>query len=420
MRIRYKHFVCLLAAAIIFLAFPRITRADDYDGILLTRYQEKAQERSDELSYSASLPPSLDQLYGVWIAPDGGKWYFENNGYMGSAGRHMGCAYTLNNDTLTWSGPTGTEVYSIKFAANYNQIFFYNPGSEECVLCLDRLTQITGGTNDLFYSGGGMPWGGLDEVGIGAGVLYTGGWTYDPDTPSASCEFYVTIGGVQGIGQLYGPYTADLVRDDINNKYGSGRYHGLAAAVYTDLSGNQDVYVYTTNYPSGELTLLGHAQVYIPSRILPADTSQIGSIETPDDPVAEAASYPDEEEEKKETDLSEVETVNIFSEEEASSIMHGYCYVELADKNGFIFDEYTEGEHIYVICWRLSSGFIQQYRVDLTTGEVRVTDTYNGEAADADLIDSAEYAFNLSDYIRYLYFDEFNSEDRDIKIDNTH
>ena len=407
-----------LTALILMIASNHIAYSDDYDGILLTKGQDIAQERADELSYAEALTPSIKFLYGTWLAPDGGKWYFEQNGYMGTAGRHMGCSYTLSGDSLTWSGPTGVETYKIKFAANYNQLFFYDMTTGSCLLCLDRLTQISGGNNDLFYSGNGIPWGGLDEVGTGAGVLYTGGWTYDPDTPGTSSEVYVCIGGVLGAGQMYGPYTADLIRDDINNKYASGRYHGLATAVYTEITGDQSIYIYTTDYPAGNLTLLGHAQVNIPARMLPPipekpvpevsnDAEAVSTEQQSTEPITEPATE------------SITEKRNIYTEEEAASILHGYCAgTANSDGKSYIQYEQLEDEHTYVVWWRSYTAFTVKLSADLTTGRVMESGPYNGQEPDPSLPFSETYAFNLADYEQYRYFDEFNQEEGTVKLDN--
>ena len=399
----------ILTTSLSVIMLCQIIWGDDYDGILLTGNQDIAQERADELAYEEPLPLSMSSLYGTWVAPDGGKWYFQENGYMGDTGRHMGCSFYLQDDTLSFSGPLGNETYSIKLAADNNQLFLFDKADGDCVLALDRLHLMSGGVNDLEGAADGSPLGALDEVGAGPGVVYTGGWTFDPDTPAISSELYVCIGGTIGTGELYGPYTADLIRDALDEIFGVGRYHAFATAVYTQLSGPQTIYIYTTDYPSGNLILLGHSQIDIPARVLSvAETSQTERIDK--------VEFETESESKATEPVTEA--ANIYSAEEAASILHGYCHTRTSENGiSYIMDEGLEGEHVYALWWRSYTSFTSKFSVDLTSGDVTVSGPYNGTVPDSTLPFSEEYAFNLAEYEQYRFFDEYQEDNGTVKVD---
>lgn len=95
------------------------------------------------------------------------------------------------------------------------------------------------------------PKGCLDNVEGGSNTVRIRGWAFDPDAVSQSIDIHVYIGGPAGVGEGHGGIIANVCREDVNNVYGSGLYHGFDATIRTSLSGTQTVYVYAINVGAG-------------------------------------------------------------------------------------------------------------------------------------------------------------------------
>lgn len=106
------------------------------------------------------------------------------------------------------------------------------------------------------------PQGCVDRIQGGIGLVNVSGWGFDLDDLSKSIEIHVYIGGPAGSGEGH-TVIADQYRNDVNNVYGVGDYHGYFSDVPTSLYGSQAVYVYAINIGSGEHILLGSETVMI-------------------------------------------------------------------------------------------------------------------------------------------------------------
>ncbi|MBS6722063.1 MAG: leucine-rich repeat protein [Clostridiales bacterium] len=128
------------------------------------------------------------------------------------------------------------------------------------------LIEVYSAPSVLSVNSGNNPEGGCDIVSTKAGSIYIKGWVIDKDSKSTSLEVHVYIGGPAGEGEGHPGIIANKYRPDIPANLDDaelGNYHGLEETIYTQKSGNQDVYVYAINVGSGENILLGKANVYI-------------------------------------------------------------------------------------------------------------------------------------------------------------
>ena len=107
------------------------------------------------------------------------------------------------------------------------------------------------------------PQGKFEVVKSSVGNLYIKGWAFDKDNLNSSLTVRVYIGGSAGVGE--GHYiSANKYRNDINNTYNCGLYHGFEDDISTSKTGNQTVYVYANNINGGSDVLLGTANITIP------------------------------------------------------------------------------------------------------------------------------------------------------------
>jgi hypothetical protein len=107
-------------------------------------------------------------------------------------------------------------------------------------------------------SPGGSPFGSLDEISAGGGVLTVAGWTIDPDTTDPiEAHLYVDGRGV--------PAIANYQRDDVAAAYpGYGPDHGFEISTAVE-PGEHTVCVYGINVPAGENALLQCVDVVVAS-----------------------------------------------------------------------------------------------------------------------------------------------------------
>ncbi len=263
----FRAVILFLMVVAFFATGSSLYKADEYDDILMTRDSQLVFDRFDgAINKYRELPAAPKNLVGQWVAPDGGRWIFEQNGHMGAEGRHKNYSYSLNGDILTWSCTTKVEQYQVHFYAEYTQLYLADVQSGNCVFCLQRLDHYERPVTDL-TQGAGQPAGNLDVVGVGSEVIFVAGWAFDPDDVRQSAQCMVTVGGPLGAGEESMMFPADIVREDVAGVYGIDKYHGFAGTIYTGKEGKQIIYVYIQDYPSGNLVLLGYAHVDLPSII---------------------------------------------------------------------------------------------------------------------------------------------------------
>ena len=407
----------LLALAIMSFGF---TSYGQYNPLQETMMDITDKMVTEILGDNRDLPEvTEDQIRATWVSPDGGFWTLSEDDVMSRDDNKGTITFTIEGDILTWHGEEidGQEYY-LKFSEGYQHLFFFSREDNTCALALTRISAVSPGSTLVGNVSEHDARGSLDKVSVGAGCLHIAGWSYDPDTPDISSTFFVTIGGPLGTGVQCGPYAADVQHLGINAVYGVGINHGISETIYTDMTGSQDVYVYTTDYPSGEAVLMGIAQVTIPESLyISARANRIEQNAGEDGG--------NEGETKVETEGTDAdpntlqETENNFAPEEAASILHWYCASKaIPDGISYIQGEELEDEHTYAVWWRSYTAFTVKYLADLITGNVMECGPYNGWEPEPTLPYSETYVFNLSDYEQYRYYDELNAEENDVKIDN--
>lgn len=125
------------------------------------------------------------------------------------------------------------------------------------------ISEVTGFCHATNYDAvGNNPIGDLNNVEGGTNTVWVRGWAFDQDDVSRSIEVHVYIGGPSDTGEGHA-IIANTRREDVNNAYGSGIYHGYDATIRTSRVGTQTVYVYAINVGGGTNTLIGTKTVTI-------------------------------------------------------------------------------------------------------------------------------------------------------------
>ena len=97
-----------------------------------------------------------------------------------------------------------------------------------------------------------IPFGCVDVIEGSVGKIRVRGWAIDKDNISASLQIHVYIGGPAGSSNVdFHVITANKLREDVNNVYGAGKYHGFDEYISTSKTGRQPVYCYAINIGSG-------------------------------------------------------------------------------------------------------------------------------------------------------------------------
>lgn len=130
---------------------------------------------------------------------------------------------------------------------------------------------------------GNNPTGVVDSVTGGVGTVTARGWTFDKDDLTQSLSIHVYIGGSSAVaGAESTALPANVSRQDVDNVYHVGEFHGFDAVIPTSKTGTQDVYIYAINIGGGGNVELGHQTVYIsPDTEKPtAEKSYISRVST--------------------------------------------------------------------------------------------------------------------------------------------
>ncbi|MDE6035820.1 MAG: GBS Bsp-like repeat-containing protein [Ruminococcus sp.] len=107
------------------------------------------------------------------------------------------------------------------------------------------------------------PEGIVDAVSGGAGTVYVRGWGFDRDKMGDSIDVHVYLkdgaGNMIGVGAI----RADKLREDVNNVYGYGSYHGFEDTLQTDSVGNFHVMIALIDTGSDNATWIDGGEVTI-------------------------------------------------------------------------------------------------------------------------------------------------------------
>lgn len=111
--------------------------------------------------------------------------------------------------------------------------------------CSDPAANNYGGALPCTYTTDTAPTGFLD----GADCNQFNGWTYDPDTSSASNDVHFYANGPAGSGVFVGSITANTSRPDVNAAFGISGNHGFSLPTPPSLKDNQahSIYAYGMN-----------------------------------------------------------------------------------------------------------------------------------------------------------------------------
>ena len=121
------------------------------------------------------------------------------------------------------------------------------------------------------------PIGKIDEITVSEGKIHIRGWVYDPDVTSDNLRTHVYVGGRAGENTAigYDCGESNYERPDVNAKYSITGTHGFEYDIYTDLTGNQPVYVYAINKEKGQNVVVGYSNVNIPQDILKPEITNV-------------------------------------------------------------------------------------------------------------------------------------------------
>ena len=96
-----------------------------------------------------------------------------------------------------------------------------------------------------------QPIGWLDKVEGGDGKIYVKGWTFDPDEPTKQLMVHIYVGGTPGSDANSYAILADAKRQDVDDAYHCGAYHGFEGTIYVSDSGEQNIYAYALDTQGG-------------------------------------------------------------------------------------------------------------------------------------------------------------------------
>ncbi|MDE6672836.1 MAG: GBS Bsp-like repeat-containing protein [Ruminococcus sp.] len=113
------------------------------------------------------------------------------------------------------------------------------------------------------------PEGIVDNVSGGAGTVYVRGWGFDRDNMGDSIDVHVYLkdssDNMIGVGVI----RADKQREDVNNVYGYGSYHGFEDTLNTDAVGNFHVMIALIDTGNADATWIDGGEVTITKAYTP-------------------------------------------------------------------------------------------------------------------------------------------------------
>lgn len=107
-----------------------------------------------------------------------------------------------------------------------------------------------------------LPKGCVDYIVNSGNSIHIKGWAFDKDNLEENLAIHVYIGGPAGLGELHA-IAANVERQDVDNVYNCGAYHGFNSIISTSKTGIQDVYVYAINIGNGDNVFLDSETVNI-------------------------------------------------------------------------------------------------------------------------------------------------------------
>ena len=138
--------------------------------------------------------------------------------------------------------PGGATVYVLKANGSWAHVTYNGVSGYASMSYLSRQTDNSGNVSDPVETGGGEPATRspviyLDEARCtGVGRVYVRGWAYDPDNAGASLAVHIYTGT-----QFLGALTANGLRQDADDVWHCGAYHGFEGTLTTVLSGPREI-----------------------------------------------------------------------------------------------------------------------------------------------------------------------------------
>lgn len=329
-------------------------------------------------------------IQGQWFDSHGKVYRFLSDGTMGDEGEYPDGSYSYSQQTLTIT-ENGSKVLECNAFLGEDVLTLRNSQNENIntlYLWKDEFLMDNSRNNP----GPNDPIGCIDIVATGEGAFYVAGWVFDPDKPGQTVYLDVYLNGAPGTGTLIGSFPADTLRQDVDDVYGCGSWHGISFTCsdigpYIDTNEQSLLYIYAKNLETGEDVELGQGRIGF----------SFGFQDLIDFPgwvreevQSEAASSSAEES----GDL-------VFTDEEASKAVQRYGNEQFSSQGGnyYISDEYLEDTSTYVVWYRWPTGFSGKYTADLQTGDVYETGPYWGRDPVEDMPLTTSYAFNIRDYV---------------------
>ncbi|MDD5889045.1 MAG: leucine-rich repeat protein [Ruminococcus sp.] len=187
----------------------------------------------------------------------------ESCGTVSSSNAQIGDYMNLGSHYAIYLGQDSTYwyVYDSNYTSPATNVVKYNRALRKSNF---SSVQIHHASNyDTINNSGNNPTGFVDGITGSTNAINVRGWVFDKDDISKSLDIHVYIGGPAGSGAEGHSIVADQYRPDVNSIYGVGDYHGFSSTIYTNLSGNQEVFIYGINTMGGSNVLLDSQTVYI-------------------------------------------------------------------------------------------------------------------------------------------------------------
>lgn len=148
----------------------------------------------------------------------------------------------------TVGGDSGSPVYAVNPDGTAIALGILNAGTEHDDVNTPIGTALAVTGTSLSATFGRQPFGALDILSGGPGVVRVAGWAIDPDAAQTPTQIHVYIGGPAGSGAPGYGIAANHYRPDVASVHpGTGTMHGFDSTLSTSYRGAVPVHVYAIN-----------------------------------------------------------------------------------------------------------------------------------------------------------------------------
>lgn len=106
------------------------------------------------------------------------------------------------------------------------------------------------------FSSNQEPIGWFDAAEGKDGALYVKGWAFDPDEPTKQLTVHIYVGGGTGSGASSYALLANKKRQDVDDMYHCGAYHGFSGTIKVKESGSKQIFAYAIDTQGGNNPLI--------------------------------------------------------------------------------------------------------------------------------------------------------------------